>query len=236
MNSEDWQLLPVINTLPVAAASLPFRLERPAPAAPVVCAAYTVACIPGTTPARGRLELSPAGARLSAHDYCKSEGRPSTWLPPQIGDMRQFVNRVPPRCSSCSTLPLLPRRGVDVPTLSECHRESYEVLQCSRTPLAPAADVIPRFSSLPPVLGSADVLLVHTDHFQHGLFAMVERVVNQVLFARASHLEPYVFIGEHVLMPGSSCEHGTVPYHDPAVGDNVWEYAGELHIVVSRRT
>ena len=40
-----------------------------------------------------------------------------------------------------------------------------------------------------------DVLLVVSDNAGHGLFATVERVINQVLHARALGLEPYVFLG-----------------------------------------
>jgi hypothetical protein len=53
---------------------------------------------------------------------------------------------------------------------------------------------------------------------------MVERVANQILFARAVGLEPYVHIGEYVFAEGRACEHGRVPYFDEAHGPNVWEY------------
>ena len=68
------------------------------------------------------------------------------------------------------------------------------------------------------------MLLATTDHWSHGLFAVVERVVNQVLHARASGMEPYVWIGELVWAEGGACEHGTVPYHEASRGANVWDY------------
>ena len=68
------------------------------------------------------------------------------------------------------------------------------------------------------------MLLAVSDNAGHGLFATVERVINQVLYARAKGLEPFVYVGELVFAEGTSCEHGPQPYFDPAQGDNLWEY------------
>eukprot|EP00966_Prymnesium_polylepis_P001632 37729-Prymnesium_polylepis.2 len=69
-----------------------------------------------------------------------------------------------------------------------------------------------------------DVLLATADHYGHGFFAIVERVVNQVLYARWAGLEPFVFVGERSFADLASCQQGRVPYFDATRGENVWEY------------
>ena len=63
------------------------------------------------------------------------------------------------------------------------------------------------------------MLLAVSDNAGHGLFATVERVINQVLYARAKGLEPFVYVGELAFAEGTACEHGPQPYFDaPRVG------------------
>jgi len=68
------------------------------------------------------------------------------------------------------------------------------------------------------------VLLATSDHFGHGLFALVQRVLNQVYLARRNGMEPAVFLGERTFMELQACEYGVNPYHHLKAGDNVWEY------------
>jgi len=68
------------------------------------------------------------------------------------------------------------------------------------------------------------VLLATCDHFGHGMFAIVQRVLNQIHYARRFHLEPAVFLGETTFMEPQACELGPNPYHFAPAGDNVWEY------------
>lgn len=67
----------------------------------------------------------------------------------------------------------------------------------------------------------SDVLLVVSDHHGHGFFAMVERVANQLLFARHTGLVPFVYVGELVFAAVSGCEFGPQPYFSSTHGDNV---------------
>ena len=218
--------LPVLEPPP-----LPFRLRR-AGALPVVCDSYSVSCIEGTVPARGLLERRPAGTvRFSPRDFCDSGGSHFASLPPQIGaaNLVPSPKEVPCTCPSVS---LLPNHGHGVLPLTPCTAgSSFTLLQCSRHPLAPpsastasAASATARASRGGPSRGGVDVLLAVSDNAGHGLFATVERVINQVLYARAKGLEPFVYVGELVFAEGTSCEHGPQPYFDPAQGDNLWEY------------
>ena len=98
---------------------------------------------------------------------------------------------------------------------------SFVTYQCSSRLLLPP----PQFSSKPPVGGGGvDVLLATSDHFGHGLFAMMQRILNQVHLARANRLEPAVFLGERTFMEPQACEYGTNSYYHAPAGDNVWEY------------
>ena len=79
-------------------------------------------------------------------------------------------------------------------------RDTWSVLQCSSTPLVPISQRIsPAWRPLS-VLGSAPrgVLLVVSDHNNHGLFAQVERVLNQLHLAAERGLTPHVFLGHKV--------------------------------------
>jgi len=207
-------MLHTITQLPVLEPPpLPFRLRRDG-ALPVVCAAYSVSCIEGTVPVRGLLEQRPAGTvRFSPRDFCNPGGSHFTSLPPQIGaaNMVPSPQEVPCTCPSIS---LLPNHGNGVLPHTPCTAgSSFTLMQCSRHPLAP----LPSAASA--ARGGIDVLLAVSDNAGHGLFATVERVINQVLYARAKGLEPFVYVGELVFAEGTSCEHGPQPYFDaPQVG------------------
>jgi hypothetical protein len=117
--------------------------------------------------------------------------------------------------------------------LSACTEEEFFVHQCLPSSLLPPYSTSGEQPRLQAACASragsgigttVDVLLAGSDNRGHGLFAIVERVINQVLFARAVGLEPYVFVGEYVLADTRSCEHGSVAYFDAARGPNVWEY------------
>lgn len=185
------------------------------------CAVYEVVCVPETSPARGRLRLSGGVESLTSADFCRADWRHSSWLP------RHLTSGAPSACFSCPTRSLLPRHGVNVPPLQACTTERYRLLQCLPTALLPQqADAAASSAATPLPLraGVVDILLATSDNRGHGLFAMVERIANQVLFARSVGLVPYVHIGEYVFAEGRACEHGTVPYYDAAAGPNVWEY------------
>lgn len=215
--------------------------------AATVCAAYTATCIGATMPPRATLTLASGegglglgtptdsgGWRLRSHDFCK--GPPSELAPP-VRRFPALPDDVPkPEHCFCPTNPLeqrfadplgfsrqmpagahpkLPR----LPHSTRCARgRSYVTYQCSRYLLLPP----PRSSdsSGPGV----DVLLATSDHFGHGLFAMVQRVLNQIHLALEHGLEPAVFLGEHTFMEPQACEYGTNPYFYAPMGDNVWDY------------
>jgi hypothetical protein len=138
-----------------------------------------------------------------------------------------------------------------VPKLKSATRcapgRSFVTYQCSRTPLVPVtAATSPKPALLGRRLGrwtwshrsrsssssgadgvhafGVDVLLATSDHFGHGMFAMVQRVLNQIALATTLRLEPHVFLGEYTFMEPQACEFGLNPYYAAAVGDNVWEY------------
>ena len=80
---------------------------------------------------------------------------------------------------------------------SECPGDTlfpseWSVLLCAPTSLAPVAQ--PTGAGAPPL----SVLMVGSDHNNHGLFAQVERVLNQLLLAESLGLLPYVFLGRKV--------------------------------------
>ena len=94
----------------------------------------------------------------------------------------------------------------------------WQVLQCAAVPLAPP----------PPPPGARapelEVLLVASDHNNHGLFGQLERVLNQLHLAESRGVAPFVFLGRKVMASPSSCNVGENQYYDPSAGDNVWEY------------
>jgi len=105
-------------------------------------------------------------------------------------------------------------------------RDTWSVLQCSRTPLVPISQRIsPAWRPLS-VLGSAPrgVLLVVSDHNNHGLFAQVERVLNQLHLAAERGLTPHVFLGHKVFNAPDACDVGENQYYERGRGPNVWDY------------
>ena len=114
------------------------------------------------------------------------------------------VRHVRRRCTSCPGNPFA--------------RPEWSVLQCASVPLAPPPSPSGAASS------TIDVLLVVSDHNNHGLFGQVERVLNQLHLAGSRGLTPFVFLGRKVVASPDACEVGENQYYDPAAGDNVWEY------------
>ena len=55
---------------------------------------------------------------------------------------------------------------------------------------------------------AVDVLLATVDHHGHGFFAIVERIINQILHARKIGLEPYAYVGPLIFREPSSCGQG----------------------------
>ena len=116
------------------------------------------------------------------------------------------------------------RGHVRVPCARECPanpfaQPSWSVLLCAPRPLVPLA----------PPMGSAgagaiNLLLVGSEHNNHGLFAQLERVLNQLHLAEHLGLPPYVFLGRKVAAPPMSCGVGENQYFDARRGANVWEY------------
>ena len=114
------------------------------------------------------------------------------------------VRHVRRKCASCPGDPFA--------------RPEWSVLQCASVPLAPPPS--PSGAASPTI----DVLLVVSDHNNHGLFGQVERVLNQLHLAGSRGLTPFVFLGRKVVASPDSCEIGENQYYDPTAGDNVWEY------------
>ena len=117
-------------------------------------------------------------------------------------------------------------RNVVVPCSRECpaegcdHRETWPVLLCAPQLLTPFEQ--PAASVADDAV--ANVLLVSSDHNNHGLFAQVERVLNQLHLAEKLGLTPFVFLGRKVVAPPWSCAVGENQYFDGGHGTNVWEY------------
>lgn len=121
--------------------------------------------------------------------------------------------------------------------------QTYTLPQCSTTALVP-----PGGAGLARAAG-ADVLLATCDSAGHGMFAIVERVVNQILLARklggrkrselassgasptvdapdccsSAGAIPYVYVGP-VVFATPRCGLVSQPYYDARLGDNVWDY------------
>lgn len=65
---------------------------------------------------------------------------------------------------------------------------------------------------------AVDVLLIVSDHNNHGLFAQVERVLNQIYVAQMYNLIPAIWLGMDAFAPIGSCEHGLNHYHPYNLG------------------
>ena len=159
---------------------------------------------------------------------------PTSSLEPRSRDPLGYARQIP-----AGGLPKLPRRPIP-PSCDKSATRSYVTYQCSRHLLLPPPQLPPpgRSAWLPsssgwgaagpsswlPSARGVNVLLATSDHFGHGVFALVQRVINQIHLARRNGLEPAVFIGERTFMEPQACESGVNPYHHAPAGDNVWEY------------
>ena len=77
------------------------------------------------------------------------------------------------------------------------------------------------------------ILRIRVNHSNAGFFAQVTFALNQLRYAEANRLLPVVYLGPHA-------EDGPNAFHDPARGENVWDYyfepvAGLDHEEVLRR-
>ena len=130
------------HDLPVSTTpTLPFRLRRRGAPRAVTCAAYSVTCIPGTSPARGVVhQLSSGAAHFEPSDFCRTDGAAGSsegWLPPWIGSQRRLVPGEEKECT-CPGLPLFPNRGQDVPPGTLCvEGASFRLLRHPLAPLPP---------------------------------------------------------------------------------------------------
>ena len=97
-------------------------------------------------------------------------------------------------------------------------RRTWSVLLCA--PLILVQPVPPLALVYPPL----NVLLIGSDHNNHGLFAQVERVLNQLYLASSLGVVPYIYLGRKVHAAPDSCGIGENQYFDQATGPNVWEY------------
>jgi len=97
------------------------------------------------------------------------------------------------------------------------HPDGWSVLLCAPVMLAPLAPPGGASSSL-------SVLLVSSDHNNHGFFAQVERVLNQLHTADTLGLVPFVYLGRKVAAAPDACGIGENQYFEPSRGPNVWEY------------
>lgn len=105
--------------------------------------------------------------------------------------------------------------------------EGYAVLQCD----ARDGSVVHMTSayaiaapSPSPRAQPVTVLLAVSDHTNHGLFAQIERVLNQLRFAALKGYVPAVHLGALAWAPHDACDVGPNAYHSAAVGPSVWEY------------
>ncbi|KAL3902204.1 MAG: hypothetical protein SGPRY_012178 [Prymnesium sp.] len=183
----------------------------------------------------------PSAWRLRAADFCKKPPPQIWWLPPGA-DIRRGRRRGVPsaRDCFCSTESLLPRHadplgfGRRVPAGSlpgmqrarpsdyVCEKgNGFVTFQCSEQLLLPPT---PTEATPLPSLGGVHVLMATYDHFGHGLMAIVQRVINQILLSSSLGFEPFVFIGERPFAEPQACEYGPSPYFDASLGSNVWDY------------
>ena len=172
----------------------------------LACHDYRLTCVAGAQPARATLSIDGAATAATT------------------GLARVLARRRRPSQASadgdCHGAPLL--LGAAAPGGPCRAGDSFVAPQCT------AADLLPPPPEPPPQASAAgaapvDVLLATCDNAGHGLFALLERVVNQVLLARRLRMEVYVFVGP-VVLAGPGCPLLSQPYFDRRHGDNVWEY------------
>lgn len=166
------------------------------------CATYRVECVPGSSPAAGRIVgLVPTPP---AREFCRGHG-----------DVEPGAARVKCAC------PAEPLRSAVRPRDTECDAGAhYLAHQCSSVPfLPPAAERAPggpaaRRAAPGDDAAGVDVLLVVSECLGHGLFAQVERVLNQLRYAASRGLVPAVYLGEHVFTSLDDCLGGKNGYWD----------------------
>jgi len=95
----------------------------------LLCAAYSVECIPGTVPPRATLSLITAGRGWYADDFCRIDDQD------RVGFWRheRGEEQVPRRRCTCNAYPLLPS---DLKQRSCAEGVGFELLQCSQRPLS----------------------------------------------------------------------------------------------------
>lgn len=173
------------------------------------CISVAVRCVAETQPARGVLEPL-THASVTASDFCNNNR--AGWLPRQVAQ-NDGAGRFPCKCDPS---PWMLQKVQGAPLRARCiEGSSFRTFQCGLPTLPPLTTARGPF---------IDVLVATADHFGHGFFAIVERVVNQVLYARWAGLEPYVFVGERAFADSRSCQQGLQPYFDAKHGANVWDY------------
>lgn len=180
------------------------------------CATYRIECVPHSVPAAGRIVgVVPTPP---AHEFCKGHG-----------DVEPGTTRIKCAC------PAEPLRSAVRPSSTACDAGSfYLAYQCSSVPILPPAlakraTAAGERESGGGTAPGVDVLLVISECLGHGLFAQVERVLNQLRYATRHNLVPAVYLGEHVLTSPDDCLGGKNGYWDASALkadslDSVWDY------------
>ena len=137
---------------------------------------------------------------------------------PRLGELER---RDGPNLTVCDGYGISRQNSIVTPC-TECpgdpfRRDEWSVLLCAPVPLAPLG---------PPTGPPVSILLIGSDHNNHGLFAQVERVLNQLHLADSLGLPPFVYLGRKVHAAPWSCDIGENQYFAGGAGRgaNVWEY------------
>lgn len=219
---------PLVGSAGVASTSTPslpmLRRSKVQDRHPMVCAAYRASCVGRSGPPRAKLDVATGHGglgfgesvgdgrwRLRSKDFCKGAPRelsvqpiPSSKLPERMPTPAQcfcptnsFEKRIDfdpegfHRLLPAGSHPRVPR----LPQTTRCSPgRSFITYQCASTLLTPPKRI------LRSDVRKIHVLLATSDHFGHGLFALVQRVLNQIHFARSMKFEPHVFLGEYTFM------------------------------------
>jgi hypothetical protein len=200
----------VLTPLPLEAAARGPDLGSASELVERQCVTYRVDCVPGTAPAAGRIvAIVPTPP---ARQFCKGHGAVE-----------------PPSARVKCACPAAPLRSQARPGSTRCDAGSfYLAYQCSSVPLVPAHAMA---RAPAPAAGGVDVLLIVSECYGHGLFAQVERVLNQLRYAARRGLVPVAYLGEQVFTSADDCLSGANGYWDAralsvAGGrlDSVWDY------------
>jgi hypothetical protein len=170
-------------------------------------------------PAAGRIvEVIPTPP---AHEFCKGHGEVE-----------------PGRARIKCACPAEPLRSRARPTTACEPSAHYLAYQCASVPLLPpgvgrtaarAGEAGVTSATLDRAVPGVHVLLVVSECFGHGLFAQVERVLNQLRYAARRNLVPVVYLGEHVFTSQDDCLAGENGYWSSRALredslDSVWDY------------